>query len=71
MKTNIKELRKAKGVSIYALAKLTGVTRSYLGKIEKETHEPSFSILKRIAKALNTTVLQLIKEENGVTIPGQ
>jgi transcriptional regulator with XRE-family HTH domain len=62
MKTNIKELRKAKGLSIYSLAKTTGVTRSYLGKIEKETHEPSFSILKRIAKALETTVLELIKE---------
>ncbi len=59
----IKELRKCKGLSQVKLANQIGVTREHLSAIENGHKQPSISLLKRIAKELNTTVKALIVEE--------
>jgi DNA-binding XRE family transcriptional regulator len=59
MKNNIKELRIKQGLTKYALASKSGVTRQYIALIEKEEHEPSLCVLIKIATALNVSVNQL------------
>ena len=59
MKTNIKELRLKQGLTKYALAIKSGVTRQYIALIEKEEHEPSLCVLIKMANALNVSVNQL------------
>ena len=51
--TNIKEARKKAGLTQMELAKLTNLSRSYIGDIEKDRYNPSLATLKAIANALN------------------
>lgn len=51
--TNIKEARKKVGLTQMELAKLTNLSRSYIGDIEKDRYNPSLATLKAIANALN------------------
>jgi len=59
MKTNIKELRLKQGLTKYALASKSEISRQYIALIEKEEHEPSLCVLIKIANALNVSVNQL------------
>lgn len=56
----IKKIRESKNITIYKLAKMVGISRSYLIEIEnnKKTN-PSFEILKKIAKALEVDIKDL------------
>lgn len=49
----IRHIRDSKGMTITALAKEIGTTRSYLSDIERGTKKPSFDMLEKICKALN------------------
>ena len=51
--TNIKEARKKAGLTQMELAKLTNLSRSYIGDIEKDRYNPSLATLKAIANDLN------------------
>lgn len=51
--TNIKEARKKAGLTQMELAKLTNLSRSYIGDIEKDRYNPSLATLKAIANVLN------------------
>ena len=51
--TNIKEARKKAGLTQMELAKLTNLSRSYIGDIEKDRYNPSLATLKAIANTLN------------------
>jgi XRE family transcriptional regulator, regulator of sulfur utilization len=44
--------RKALELSRYSLAKQLGVSRDYLGKVERGQASPTVAMLQRIAKAL-------------------
>jgi transcriptional regulator with XRE-family HTH domain len=46
--------RLAKGLSLRDLAARTGVSNAYLSELERGRHEPSLSILRAIASALET-----------------
>ena len=49
----IKELRKRKGLSQQELAKLTGISQTYISQLEKNAdRNPSVEILNKISKAL-------------------
>lgn len=66
--TNIKQLRKQKGLTQKALAKLSSVSYSTLTKIETGViASPRLEQLQKIAKALDVTVDNLIslKPANG------
>jgi transcriptional regulator with XRE-family HTH domain len=50
--SNIKRLRKEKGISQEELADLVGVHRTYESDIERGTRNPSILVLEKFGKAL-------------------
>ena len=64
----IKELRKAKGLTLEQLAEQIGSGKSYIGEIEdRGVKRPSAEKLAAIARALDTTTDFLV--DNGMTKP--
>jgi transcriptional regulator with XRE-family HTH domain len=61
--TNIKRFRLSKGLSLDKLAKLTGLTKGYVSKIEHSEKAPPFSTLLKIAKALGIDMNLLIADD--------
>jgi transcriptional regulator with XRE-family HTH domain len=61
---NIRNLRKQRKISGYALAAKVGVCPSFLSRIEKNQRlRVNFTILKGIADALECSVEQIFREE--------
>lgn len=60
---NIKERRKALGISQQELADRTGLSLNFIGKIEVAFSKPSLDTVIEIAEALSTTVSELCKFE--------
>jgi transcriptional regulator with XRE-family HTH domain len=58
-------LRKEKGLTLKQLAEKVGCPVSYLSMTENGKVEPSLSRLKQITDALDTTIIDLLKENNG------
>ena len=59
----IKILRIEKGITMVELAELSGVSVGYICHLENGTRKnPSFEIMKRIAKALNTDISEIFFE---------
>lgn len=59
----IREIRKAKGLSLDKLAQKTGFTKGYLSKVENSDKAPPISTLIVLAEALDTTMSDLFGEE--------
>lgn len=60
----IREIREKKGLSQEQLSKLSGVSASHIGYIENGEREPTVSILCRIGKALNVSILDLFEYQD-------
>ena len=58
----LREIREGKGVTLRALRKMSGVAVSSLARFEAGQGDPQLSTLRKIAKALNVTVAELIVE---------
>jgi transcriptional regulator with XRE-family HTH domain len=56
----IQRLREARGLSQEALAEKAGLSRGYLARVETGRHEPSLSMLDKLAKALGVPVAELL-----------
>jgi len=56
---NIKNHRKALGLTQEALAERVNTVSTYIAMIESEKRTPSFSMIERIAKALNVEAPEL------------
>ena len=56
MKTRLRELRKARGMTQEKIAELTRVTPRTIISIEKEQYNPSLMLAYRLALILDTTV---------------
>lgn len=75
--SRIRIARKNAQLTQYELSKLTRLSRSYIGDIEKDRYNPSVSTLKLIAKATNCPLSDLLtsaepsseKKPQGVRIP--
>lgn len=59
----IKRLRKQKNLTLDALAKLSGVSKGHLSRIENGQHDPSFSVLLKISRAFSIQVNSLLEED--------
>ena len=59
---NIRRLRKKAKLTLQDLADRTGLTKSYLSKIERKRQTPSFSTMNRIAIALGVDSTALLTE---------
>ncbi len=60
---NLRRLRKEKGLQQTELAELAGISNSYISKIEKGTTEPTYTHIKRLVIALETTADKLLFDE--------
>ena len=60
---NIKRLRRERGMKQIDLAKKTRIQRETISKYENGVHEPTVSILNKLADALNVSVDQLIARD--------
>jgi len=58
----LRAIRARKGVSLRALKKASGVAVSSLARFEAGEGDPQLSTLRKLAKALNVTVAELIGE---------
>lgn len=56
----LRALRRQRGLSLEQLAQQTGLTKSYLSKLERGVSEPSISTVLRLSEAYETSVAQLI-----------
>ena len=56
----VKRLRKEKGFTQEALARKTALTREYIARLEQCLHDPSLSVLVKLAKVLKVKVEKLI-----------
>lgn len=56
----LKELRDDRGLTQEKLAKLAGVSRAYLSRLEMGRHDPPLSRLRLLAKALKVKVSELV-----------
>ena len=61
---NIKRIRQGKKISLEKLAKITGLTKGYISKIEHSQKAPPISTLLKIANALGTEASFLIAESS-------
>ena len=68
MNMRLKVLRKQNGYSLEQLANESGLTKSYLSKVERGLSTPSISASIAIAKVLKTEVSQLFSEANNEMI---
>lgn len=57
----IKQVRLEKNMTLEELAKLSGVSRGHLSKMERQEREPRLSTLIQIALALKVDIKELYK----------
>lgn len=59
--TNVRRLRKAKGLSQEAFADVCGLHRTYVGAIERAERNVSLDNIHRLAQALDVPAWQLLQ----------
>lgn len=57
----IKEKRLERNLSQQELADLSGVSKSYIGDLERNEKEPTIEVLCKLAKALKVDIKELYK----------
>jgi len=58
---NMRELREKQGISQEKLAELSGLHRTYISDIERETRNVSIDNIEKIAAALHVSVSELLE----------
>lgn len=66
IRTQVVALRKGRGISQAAFAEAAGVSRKTLIDLEQGNKEPSLTTLKRVAAALDVSIIQLLDGEGQV-----
>jgi transcriptional regulator with XRE-family HTH domain len=59
----LRAVRRQRGLTLEALAQQTGLTKSYLSKIERGRSTPSIAVALKVAKALDVDVGRLFSED--------
>lgn len=57
----LRQLRKQRGMSQEALAEKAGISRTYLARLETAKHDPTLTMLEKLAKALRVKIEALVK----------
>ena len=65
MSIRLKQLRRQNRWSLEALAEQTGLTKSYLSKVERGLSVPSIAVAIKLARALSVNVEELFSEQAG------
>ncbi|MBI5627527.1 MAG: helix-turn-helix transcriptional regulator [Candidatus Rokubacteria bacterium] len=58
---NLKRLREARGLTQEVLARRAGCSLAYLSRLEGGRHEPTLTMLAKLAKALGVKVGRLLE----------
>lgn len=58
---NVRRIRLAKGFSQEELADQSGLTRNYIGNIERRENSPSLKAMEAVADALGVSLLELLE----------
>ena len=61
---NLKLIRKNKGLTLEDLSRISGVSKSMLGDIERGSTNPTILVLWKIAEGLKIPLTKLIEEKN-------
>ena len=67
MANNLKMIRKEKKLSLDKVARLTGISKSMLGQIERKETNPTITTVWKIANGLKISFTSLIKEKENTT----
>lgn len=67
MSMRLKLLRKKLGMTLETLAEKTGMTKSYLSKVERGLSTPSIATALKLSKALSVPVEELFAEEGAAS----
>jgi transcriptional regulator with XRE-family HTH domain len=59
----LRAVRRQRGLTLEALAAQTGLTKSYLSKVERGCSTPSIAVALKVAKALNVDVGRLFSDD--------
>lgn len=65
--SQLKNIRKKKDLTLSEVAKLSGISLSFLSKIERDVNTPTIAVLQKLCNALNISINDLIS--NGHTSP--
>ena len=57
---NVRRVRRARGLSLEALAHEVGLAYSYMGQIERGQRNPTLDVVERIAEVLQAEPLALL-----------
>lgn len=60
----LRAVRRQRGLTLAILAEQTGLTKSYLSKIERQQSTPSIAVALRVARALDVDVAQLFSDRS-------
>lgn len=60
----LRTVRRQRGLTLQRLAEQTGLTKSYLSKVEREQATPSIAAAMKVARALDVDVAQLFGERS-------
>lgn len=63
MKLKIREIRKLKGITIIELAKLTGISKSKISRIERNEDSPTMDHMEFFAIVLNVKINDLFESD--------
>ncbi|MFQ3458238.1 helix-turn-helix transcriptional regulator [Bradyrhizobium sp. UFLA01-814] len=67
---NVRRIRVDRGISQEQLARDTGIGRSYVGGLERQSKNATIELLERIAESLRVDILELFVEPpKGATTP--
>ena len=69
LNTRLKELRLAKGISVYKLSKITDISENHIHGIEKGFNQPSIVILDKLLVPLGTNLSEFFNESETVLYP--
>jgi transcriptional regulator with XRE-family HTH domain len=61
---NVKRIRLAKGYSQDELGEQSGLTRNYIGNIERRENSPSLQSMEAVADALGVSLLELLGQSD-------
>ena len=67
MSALLRSVRRQRGMTLEALAEATGLTKSYLSKIERQRSTPSIAVAMKVAQVLDVDVAQLFSEDHQAT----
>ena len=63
------EVRESQGLSKTQLAKISGVSQSFISYIEAGKRQPTLDVVQRLCKALGITVSQFLQESDDTNLP--